>query len=132
MALGLAVLTAAGSSPAPLPPLQALLDRWGRASLPYLSLQMCALAALGMFGLFVALKLLRDRSFPSTEDCLRVALTTVTLLTSVVAVCGLLLPTPPAPPELDQNVLRAVGLTVAVALFSYAAKILSQVFSSKE
>lgn len=120
-----------GAGPAvSLSPLEALLDQWARVCLPYLTAQTCSLAGLGVFVFFGLVKWGRDGAFPSTDDCLRVALTTVTLLTAVVAVFGLLLPTPPAPPELNDNVLRAVGLAVAVALFSYAGKTLGQVFSS--
>jgi hypothetical protein len=112
-------------------PLATQLDLWSRACLPYVTPQMCFLAALGMFAVFSALKILRDKSFPSVDDCLRVALTTVTLLTALVAVLGLLLPTPPAPPEMNEGVLRSVGLTSGIALSMYALKTLAQAFSSK-
>jgi hypothetical protein len=54
----------------------------------------------------------------------------VTLITAFVAIVGLLLPTPPAPPELSEGVLRTVGLTSGIALTSYALKTLRQLFKS--
>jgi hypothetical protein len=114
-----------------LNPLAAQLDLWSRACLPYVTPQMCLLAGLAMFAVFSALKVLRDKSVPSIDDCLRVAMTTVTLLTALVAVLGLLLPTPPAPPEMNEGVLRSVGLTSGIALSTYALKTLAQAFSSK-
>jgi hypothetical protein len=78
---------------------------------------------------FFFLKWRRDKAVPPIEDCLRVALTTVTMLTGLIAVLGLLLPTPPAPPDvMSESTLRAMGLVVAVALFSYTAKTLHQLF----
>jgi hypothetical protein len=114
-----------------LNPLATYLDHWSRACLLYVTPQMCFLAALGMFALFSALKFARDGALPSIDDCLRVALTTVTLLTAIVAVLGLLLPTPPAPPEMNEGILRSVGLTSGIALSTYALKTLAQAFSAK-
>ncbi|HET9225947.1 MAG TPA: hypothetical protein VFR31_04730 [Thermoanaerobaculia bacterium] len=112
--------------------LEALLDRWSRACLPYLTPQTTAVLALLVWAAFVLFKFRRDQAFPSLEDCLRVALTTVTLLTGLIAVMGLLLPTPPAPPEMNDGVLRAMGLTSSVSLFSYTGKILHEVFTKKQ
>jgi hypothetical protein len=115
----------------PLTPLEAFLDQFSRACLPFVTAQTCALFAFVVFIAFCGIKYRRTGTFPSVDDCLRVALTTVTLLTGVIAVLGLLLPTPPAPPELSEAVLRAMGLTGAVALFSYAGKTLHQVFKKE-
>ena len=115
----------------PLNGLEALLDGWSRACLPYLTPQTAAVLALVVWAGFVLFKLRRDKAIPSLEDCLRVALTTVTLLTGVVAVLGLLLPTPPAPPEMNDGLLRAMGLTASVSLFSYTGKILHEIFTKK-
>ena len=115
-----------------LNPLATHLDHWSRACLPYVTPQMCLLAALGMFAVFSTLKVVRHGSLPSVDDCLRVALTTVTLLTALVAVLGLLMPTPPAPPEMNESVLRSVGLTSGIALSTYALKTLGQAFSAKK
>ena len=114
--------------PQSLTPFAAWLDRLGRAFLPYINPQMCGLTALLIFFGFFALRLYRTREIPEAEDCLRVGLTTVTLLTAFVAIVGLLLPTPPAPPELNEGVLRTVGLTSGIALTSYALKTLRQLF----
>jgi hypothetical protein len=115
----------------PLNPLASQLDRWSRAYLPYATPQTCFLAALAMFAIFFVLKVMRDRALPSIDDCLRVAFTTVTLLTAMVAVLGLLLPTPPAPPEMNEGILRSVGLTSGVALSIYALKTLAEAFSAR-
>lgn len=117
---------------APLNPLEAALDAVGRATLPFISPQTCALAALLTFFVFFGIKLRQDKELPSTEDCMRVALSTVTLLTAVVSLLGLLLPTPPAPPEMNPGVLRAIGMASTVALFSYSSKILVQLFAPKK
>ena len=114
-----------------LNPIATHLDHWSRACLPYVTPQMCFLAALGMFGVFFGLKITRDKALPSIDDCLRVALTTVTLLTAMVAVLGLLLPTPPAPPEMNEGVLRSVGLTSGIALSTYALKTFAQTFANR-
>ncbi|HKI03037.1 MAG TPA: hypothetical protein VKK31_13765 [Thermoanaerobaculia bacterium] len=114
-----------------LNPIAARLDLWSRACLPYVTPQMCFLAALGMFAVFFTLKVVRDKALPSVDDSLRVALTTVTLLTAMVAVLGLLLPTPPAPPEMNEGVLRSVGLTAGIALSTYALKTFAQAFSNR-
>jgi hypothetical protein len=111
-----------------LTPFAAWLDHSSRAILPYASLQMCGLAGLLMFFGFLALRLYKTREIPEADDCLRVGLTTVTLLTAFIAFVGLLLPTPPAPPELSEGVLRTVGLTSGIALISYALKTLKQLF----
>ncbi|MBW8876380.1 MAG: hypothetical protein JF614_15540 [Acidobacteria bacterium] len=89
---------------------------------------MCGLAGLVMFFGFLALRLYKTREVPEADACLRVGLTTVTLLTAFVAFVGLLLPTPPAPPELSEGVLRTVGLTSGIALISYTLKTLKQLF----
>lgn len=120
----------ASAGAVPLNPVAAHLDRWSRACLPYVTPQMCFLVALATFAAFFAVKVSRDRCLPSIDDCLRVALTTATLLTAVVAVLGLLLPTPPAPPEMNEGVLRSVGLSSGIALSGYALKTLTQAFSS--
>ncbi|HEV2843823.1 MAG TPA: hypothetical protein VG477_03175, partial [Thermoanaerobaculia bacterium] len=80
-----------------------------RAALPFITPQTCALAALLIFVGFCWIKLQQDNEVPSVDDCMRVALSTVTLLTAVVATLGLLLPTPPAPPEMNPGVVRAIG-----------------------
>jgi hypothetical protein len=46
-------------------------------------------------------------------------------------VLGLLLLTPPAPPEMNDGLLRAMGLTASVSLFSYTGKILHEIFTKK-
>lgn len=114
-----------------LNPIATRLDLWSRACLPYVTPQMCFLAALAVFTVFCTLKVVRDKAYPSIDDCLRVALTTVTLLTAMVAVLGLLLPTPPAPPEMNEGVLRSVGLTSGIALSTYALKTFAQTFSNR-
>jgi hypothetical protein len=119
-------------TPGPLTPLEAVLDAAGRATLPFITPQTCALAALLTFFVFFGIKLRQDKELPSTEDCMRVALSTVTLLTAVVSLFGLLLPTPPAPPEMNPGVLRAIGMASTVALFSYSSKILFQLFAPKK
>lgn len=116
---------------ASLNPLEAVLDAVGRSALPFITPQTCALAALLIFVGFGWVKLRRDQEMPSMDDCMRVALSTVTLLTAVVATLGLLLPTPPAPPEMNAGVVRGIGLASAVALSSYAVKSLIQLFSRK-
>ncbi|HSG39268.1 MAG TPA: hypothetical protein VLE27_06490 [Thermoanaerobaculia bacterium] len=118
-------------SPGPLNPLETFLDSVGRATLPFITPQTCALAALMIFVGFCWIKLRQDQELPSVDDCLRVALSTVTLLTAVVSTLGLLLPTPPAPPEMNPGVVRGLGLASAVALSSYAGKSLLQLFSRK-
>jgi hypothetical protein len=123
-------MTASTGAPQ-LNPIATSLDHWSRACLPYVTPQMCFLAALGMFAAFFTLKVVRDKALPSVDDSLRVALTTVTLLTAIVAVLGLLLPTPPAPPEMNEGVLRSVGLTAGIALSTYALKTFAQVFSNR-
>jgi len=118
-------------NPAPLNPLEAFLDEVGRAALPFITPQTCALAALLIFFGFCWIKFQQDKELPSVDDCMRVALSTVTLLTAVVATLGLLLPTPPAPPEMNPGVVRGIGMASAVALSSYAGKSLIQLFSRK-
>jgi len=117
--------------PGPSNPLEDFLDAVGRATLPFITPQTCALAALFIFILFSWLKYRQDKEIPSVDDCMRVALSTVTLLTAVVSTLGLLLPTPPAPPEMNPGVVRSLGLASAVALSSYAGKSLLQLFSRK-
>ena len=116
---------------ASLNPLEAFLDAVGRFALPFITPQTCALAALPIFLGFCWVKFRQDKELPSMDDCMRVALSTVTLLTAVVSTLGLLLPTPPAPPEMNPGVVLGIGLASAVALSSYAGKSLFQLFSRK-
>jgi hypothetical protein len=119
-------------NPAPLSPLEAYLDKVGRAAIPFFTPQSFTLAAFLMFLIFFLVKCRRDKRLPPIDECLRVALGTVTFLTAIVSILGLVLPTPPAPPEMNAGVVRGLGLASAVTLFVYAGNILFEMFTRKK
>lgn len=115
-----------------LTPPEAWLDGLSKSILPYMTPQLCLIAAFLIAAIFYVCKAVVTKKLPSGDDCIRVSLTSVTLLTAIVAIVGLLLPTPPAPPQLNENVLRTVGLSAGVALLSYSIKTLVQLFTGRK
>ena len=108
--------------------MQALAHEIGMEGLFLLRGQGVFFGAIIVWGLFVAVCLMKTHAFPSLDESVRAAFVTLTLLTSVLAACALLLTSPPAIDELSLGTLRWVGFVALITGFSYALPQLHKLF----
>ncbi len=93
------------------------LDLIGREILQKNDYRLVAIVSLLIVLLFALVRRLRFRAWPSVTDCLRVALSLITLWSALLVGVVFLLTRPPAIESLSSTELSIMGLVTVVAVF---------------